>query len=306
MRKDSEASLLTRSRTGHHKAAAQSSAGRGPSEGQSGARAPLRSRLPAGSAERLHVPSRTAQGKTSPGLRSPPRLPLPQVASFLLPRLFAPQKARRKHRSPGTSRSRAGPSAVPSGPRSRSPGAAPPALPTWSRGRRRPPRRAPPGSAGPPEVGGERRRRQAGSGESPPRPRASPGPAPRSRPGAQRAGRCLCCRGSRSARGVPAPLPVVPHRARAVSPPLRGVPVRSCPGGRCSPEVPLRGCRGSHAQGSLLSPGALPHFACRSALHPRRLAPRPGRSRSVPSGSPAPTRSRARSTRGDLAAPLSR
>nr|XP_041571432.1 skin secretory protein xP2-like [Taeniopygia guttata] len=85
---DSEASPPALSLSGHYKAAAEIPAGRVPSEGQSGARAPLRSRLPA---QGLRVPSRDFGGAANA-----PRLPLPRVASceppFLLPHDCLPAK----------------------------------------------------------------------------------------------------------------------------------------------------------------------------------------------------------------------
>lgn len=96
----------------------------------------------------------------------------------------------------------------------------------------------------------------------------------------------------RGAPGGPAPLPVVPHRARAVPPCLRGIPLRSRPGGRCSPEVPLR------APGIPLCGGVpLPRFPLLSRSVP---ALRPSVPHSTPEVSP---RSRGRPARFPGAVP---
>lgn len=157
---------------------------------------------------------------------APDCFPLPPLPP---PPAVCPAKRRQKpsHLRLRAERSRAGLHALPTEPRSRGPGRSGQRCLPGAAGRRRPPaalRPAPRGRTEQPAVGGEGRRRQAGSDESPPRPRASPGPrpgAPFPQPtGTVPPGRALPLSRAASAPGGPAapsgdsaPHLAVPHRA---------------------------------------------------------------------------------------------
>lgn len=307
MRKDSEASLLTLSRTGHHKAAAESSAGRGPSERRERCPRPAPEPPPRGQRRAPARPEPDGSGQDPAGsakaTEAPPAPGGILCTSLPRPPTVCPSEGKektphRRHRSA----LRAVPSALSAQPlpRGRPAGAAyleprpPPAAPLSARLR---------GAS----RGG--RGTQAAAGGL----RRVPSPAPGiSRPRAPLPSRRT------AGRALPVP-PGIPQRPRGPRSAPRGS--ARCQGGVAS----AAGCPGALMPGRSVFPRSpaprpadpapwLPflRFPRLSRSVPAlclsvRAAPsRPGRSRSVPSGSPAPTRTRARNTRGDPAAPLPR